>query len=108
MEQSGRIKSYAGDLSFEVTIPSPMITTEKKKLTKTLLRLLVSFPPQDNDLYCLLKNSQWKSSLEAGGSAWVDDHLTEILEDWSIWKLSTLVGNPVNYRLIQKLMLYMV
>lgn len=103
MEQSGGIKSYAGDLSFEVTIASPMIATEKKKQTwKTLLNLwLVSFPPQDNDLYCLLKNSQgWKSSLEAGGNAWVDDHLTEILEDRSIWKFSTLVGNPVNYRLI--------
>lgn len=36
MEQSGRIKSYAGDLSFEVTIPSPMITTEKKKRPEKL------------------------------------------------------------------------
>lgn len=30
IEQLGRIKSHPGDLSFEVTILSPMITTEKK------------------------------------------------------------------------------
>lgn len=44
MEQSGRIKSYAGDLSFEVTIPSPMIATEKKtQAWKTLLSFTARF-----------------------------------------------------------------
>lgn len=61
MEQSGRIKSHAGDLSFKVTISSPMITTEKKKWAwKTALLCLwpTSSPPQDNDRHCLLENSR--------------------------------------------------
>lgn len=105
MEQPGRIQSHPGELSFEVTNSSPTITMEKKNWAWKRLYFVMGLllpPPGDNDLHCLL-HSSW------GGWGVGGIHVNckgatlefkEFLEDWSMWKFSTLVSNPVNYHLI--------